>query len=85
MDENASLAQSDTAPGRGGTLWILWLSLLVFAYPLSIGPAAKLHKRFPASRPAIEAFYRPLTSLIDRNKALRAVAQWYVADVWRCN
>lgn len=85
MEENASLPQPDAATGRSVWTWILWLSVLAVAYPLSIGPAAKIHKRFPASRPAIEAFYKPLTLLIDRSAALRAITQWYVAEVWRCH
>jgi hypothetical protein len=85
MDENASLPQPEAASGRGALSWFLWLLLLVVVYSLSIGPTAKVHKSYPAARPAIEAFYTPLTILIDRSAALRAVAQWYVADVWRCH
>lgn len=85
--ENAAPSQEPCAPGRdfGGTMWILWTGFFVLVvYPLSLGPAARLHQSSPATRPAIEAFYAPLTMLIKTSPACRAAAEWYVVRVWRC-
>jgi len=87
MDENGSLPQPDAAPMRGGGVatWLLWLSVVLVAYPLSIGPAARLHQSVPAARPAIETFYRPLTLLMRRIPPLDVAIQWYVTVVWKCH
>jgi hypothetical protein len=73
------------APVRGSRgLWPLWLCFfLLVVYPLSVGPAAWLHKRQPAARPAIEGFYKPMTLLMDYCPPVRDFFVWYVTTVWR--
>jgi len=86
MDEHASLPQPDAPPERGGSgaISLLWLSfLLLVAYPLSIGPAARLHRSTPAARPAIETFYKPLELLIRSSPPIEKAFEWYVTVVWR--
>jgi hypothetical protein len=75
--------QRDQTRG-GGPSWLLWIVLLLLVvYPLSLGPAAKLHLAHPAARPAIEGVYKPLTTLIDFNPHVRDFFVWYVEKVWK--
>jgi len=77
--------QADQAGGGSGIgLRLGWsLPVLLLAYCLGIGPAARLHRSTPAARPAIEAFYKPLTILIDHCRPIRGFFEWYVAAVWK--
>ena len=85
IDENAPLPQPDAAPqrGRGGATWLLWLSVLVVAYPLSLGPAVKLYEAVPATRLAIATFYSPLKDLMYRIPPLQKAMEWYMKVVWK--
>jgi|OpeIllAssembly_1097287.scaffolds.fasta_scaffold1520151_1 hypothetical protein len=62
-------------------LWVFFL--LVVVYPLSIGPVAWLHLKVPTSRPAIEAFYTPITLLVDHSEQFAGFMRWYILKVWR--
>jgi len=68
--------------GVGGSLF-LWLSLLLVAYVLSIGPAAKLVDEQIISESAVEPLYAPLILLIENSEPVSDATLWYLTKVWR--
>jgi len=66
-----------------GSWLALGLPLGLVIYCLSIGPAARLHRNTPAARPAIEAFYKPLTALIQNCRPASKFFEWYIIVVWK--
>ncbi len=71
-------------PGRthsgGAAHWLIWTALfLLFAYPLSPGPLAKIIG--PAPPPAFRVIYAPLGYLCDHVKPVESFYKWY-GDVW---
>ena len=73
---------------RGGVSsgWTLWVLVFFFlAYPLSIGPAARLHQHFPRARPLIEAAYKPIVVLMDQSPTARDACVWYLSKIWKVN
>jgi hypothetical protein len=71
-------------PERGSFGWVLWALLFLFvAYPLGIGPAAKLHQHFPRARPVIEAAYKPIVVLVEHSPTARAACMWYLSKIWK--
>ena len=68
---------SDGAQDKPGSLWILWLlAVLLFAYPLSVGPIAKFYrKRNPPH--ALIVFYEPLESLYHKSHTVHEIFDWY--------
>ena len=85
--DNKVKAEPKRAPSPregGSSAAFLWVILFLFvAYPLSIGPAARVHQRFPATRPFIETVYKPLTLLIENCSPVRNATLWYVSKIWR--
>jgi hypothetical protein len=74
---------TDSAHG-GSSLWFVWaFFLLVVIYPLSIGPAAKIHRKHPAARPAIETAYKPVTTLMEHSTHVRDFFVWYAEKIWK--
>ena len=73
------------APPNGGSIgWALWVLVFFFvAYPLGIGPAAKIHQNCPSARPVIEAAYSPLVVLMEHSPAARAACMWYLSKIWK--
>ncbi len=72
------------APRAGMShLWLWTLFIIFFVYPLSIGPAARLHQACPGARPALEAVYAPLIALASNSATLSKALEWYIANVWR--
>jgi hypothetical protein len=72
-----------TSTRGGGGLWLLaGFVLLLVIYPLSIGPAARIHQKYPAAAPAIEAIYTPVTVLADHSPRLQIFVLWYITNVW---
>jgi len=82
-------AGSQTAPtdlqqsvtGQDNWSWFIWVALAVLlAYPLSLGPVAKLYDKRPTASvpPAARTFYAPLGQAYDRSKEVKAVFDWYV-------
>ena len=64
--------------------WLGWvLFFLLVVYPLSIGPAARVHMACPGARPAIETFYTPLVVLAKSNKQVARFFSWYISTVWK--
>jgi hypothetical protein len=51
-------------------------------YPLSIGPAAIMHQKHAAARPALEAVYKPVTALVDYSPRVQRLLLWYMWKVW---
>jgi hypothetical protein len=85
MEERPDVPEPPAHRSRGGRLTIfLWVFFLLFVvYPLSIGPAAWVHYKAPSSRPAIEAFYSPITQFCRHSKPIGDVLYWYLTVVWR--
>jgi len=88
MDETSArdlAPQPPNGPQRGShCAWVLQLLfLLLVAYPLSLGPAVKLLKSYPAIRPLVEAAYAPLVFLADRWSLLYDFLSWYIKTVWK--
>lgn len=76
--------ESQEEPRRSLLSPLLWLLVFLFiVYPLSMGPAAVLHKQWPAARPAIEAFYAPIVFLIANYPAVEKFYAWYITRLWR--
>jgi hypothetical protein len=88
MDDNSAKPSApephaDPTPG-GSYYWALWaLFFVLVLYPLSIGPAARIHEKYPAARPVIEIIYLPLTTLIDHSQPTANLSMWYVMKVWK--
>jgi hypothetical protein len=71
-------------PNGGSSGWLLWVLVFIFvAYPLGIGPAAKLHRCCPRARPAIETVYKPLVVLMEHCYPVRDSMLWYLSKVWK--
>jgi len=71
---------SEAAQEKSGSAWLIWtVIVLLFAYPLSIGPAARHYGNSPPA--AVRAFYMPLGIAYDRNKGVRQALDWY-AGLW---
>ncbi len=88
MDDTSSqpgTQEPQTTSARGGsTLWLIMaVFLLLVIYPLSIGPAAIIHQKHPAARPAIEVVYKPVTALVDHSPRAQTLLLWYMQKVWR--
>jgi hypothetical protein len=82
VDQNNE-APPERTHGAGGVYWLVWAPfLLLVVYPLSIGPAARLHKACPPARPAIEAAYYPLVALGKDNEKIASSLNWYVMKIW---
>jgi hypothetical protein len=62
------------------TPWVWALVLIFLAYPLSIGPAAKLWGAVPPGM--VVAFYRPISWLCEKSPAVTKVVDWYLDKVW---
>ena len=60
-----------------------WIILAVATYLLALGPAVKLHRAVPQSRPAIAAIYFWVEPAARASPQLDAVLRWYVYKVWR--
>lgn len=60
-----------------------WLGVAFTIYLLAIGPAVKLHRAAPQTRPVIEAMYFWVDPLARSSPTANAVLQWYVRKVWR--
>ncbi len=58
---------------------LLALTLLLLAYPLSVGPLARFGKR---PSPTIGILYSPLAELYKRSPTARKIFDWYIEDVW---
>ena len=68
--------------GRGwGGLWIL-VGLSLIAYPLSVGPVAKLLDRGLIPEAGFRAMYRPLGILCDHSPLAVRFFRWYLQGVW---
>jgi hypothetical protein len=62
----------------------MWLAWVIFVlYPLSFGPAVKIHRRSPAARRTIETIYAPLILVMDQNSMLESVTLWYINRFWK--
>ena len=88
MDEDSAKPSdpelSTEAVHGGSYFWVLWaLFFILVFYPLSIGPAARIHEKQPATRPVIEIIYKPLTTLIDHSQPTCAFFVWYLEKVWK--
>ena len=90
MDEAQEIAikpelKPAPVPPKGASFgWLLWFLLFLFVvYPLSLGPAARLHQKFPKARPAIEAVYQPLVALMEHSPTARAACMWYLSRIWK--
>jgi hypothetical protein len=59
------------------------LLVVLLVYPLSIGPAAHLAKKFPATEGALEVAYLPVVALAHQVPLLERALRWYIVDVWR--
>ena len=69
--------------GRYGWTWIYWIFAFMFlAYPLSIGPVAKLYFMNAVPKKPVELFYAPLEGVARRWQPLNQFFQWYLEDVW---
>jgi hypothetical protein len=66
-----------TTREASGSFWFLWsFVLLLLAYPLSLGPVAKLYKgRRPPS--AVIAFYEPI-DVVYKTSTGRNIVDWYL-------
>jgi len=68
-----TLEQAKAAPAADSSrdhpsffgLWFWAVILLLVIYPLSTGPAVRINQVYPASRPVLEAVYKPLELLAD--------------------
>ncbi len=81
-DPKSDAPQSPQEGHRAGTLWLVILIVLLVVYPLSLGPAAKIHKRYPATRRAIETLYWPIASLARHSDTVSRFYEWYLTKVW---
>lgn len=54
---------------------------ILLCYPLSIGPAVKLTRRYPGTFPVARVLYRPLGLAVDRCEPLAHFLNWY-ANLW---
>ncbi|HSU55620.1 MAG TPA: hypothetical protein VLT36_16310 [Candidatus Dormibacteraeota bacterium] len=67
---------------RLNPFWLLVaLGVLLLAYPLSTGPAAKYYENKGAPK-AVRTFYAPLVFLYERNESAHRALDWY-ARLWR--
>ncbi len=75
--------QTEPLPQSGGGLRIFaWAGLLLVAYVLSIGPAARLDqalkRRHPTASRRLEMLYTPLDALCSYSPQVSRLAGWYV-------
>ena len=77
----------ESATGHDKWAWFIWAALaLLLAYPLSLGPVAKVYDRTPyASVPSlVKALYAPLKIAYDRNKGVKTALDWYIG-LWNAS
>ncbi len=81
----AKQSQPDPKAGEGSLdlSWLLWVGVAIMLYLLSLGPAVKLHRAVPKSRPVIEAMYFWVEPLARSSPKFNAAAEWYVFNVWQ--
>jgi hypothetical protein len=59
-DQGQTTSAEASEPQRGGVTWLIWIFLfLLFAYPLSAGPACKLIDLGLISTECVGPFLRP--------------------------
>ena len=63
-------------------LWFWGLIPLFLVYPLSIGPAARIARDYPATQPALMAVYRPLELAAGGSPPIKRFFKWYIR-FWR--
>lgn len=61
---------------------LLWMSILLVLYLLGIGPAARVHLKYPAARPALEVLYAPVVFACNRSPAISNAVLWYLTTIW---
>ena len=63
-------------------MWGLIALALLVAYPLSVGPAARLHVNGLMSSSLLVALYRPLVLADEMVAPLTGVMNWYI-NLWQ--
>jgi hypothetical protein len=75
-------SESSSAPRHFWSSWLFWSGTFLVVYLLGIGPAVKLHRRYPRTQPAIEIIYCPLKVLCKHCKPVDEAVDWYLQRVW---
>jgi hypothetical protein len=81
-DPRTDAPPSHETSRHGVSTWLIIFFVLFVLYPLGIGPAARIHNRYPATRRAIEILYAPITSAGENSRVIRHALEWYVVNVW---
>jgi len=72
----------EPATGHDNWSWFMWAGLaFLIAYPLSIGPVAKLYSSTGSAPEAVRAFYAPLGLVYHQSETARKAFDWY-AELW---
>jgi hypothetical protein len=81
MNTSHALTEPHTPPSSGAGL-LAWFPLLLAAYVLSSGPAAKLVELGIISESTLEPFYVPLVWAMKHFAPMREFIYWYLGCVW---
>lgn len=81
MNTSHALTEPHTPPSSGAGL-LAWFPLLLAAYVLSSGPAAKLVELGIISESTLEPFYVPLMWAAENCEPVEDFFFWYLTDVW---
>ena len=74
----------DEPAGRKGLGIFVWVCVLLFiVYPLSMGPAMKLHEVGLLPKPVIPLVYKPIIFVSDRVPLVSSFFDWYFVKIWR--
>jgi hypothetical protein len=83
MDLDPPVSNESQNSSRFTTLAVVLLALFL-TYPLGLGPAIRLAKAYPSTKPCIETIYVPLVLVIDRSPAPVGKAfYFYLHSIWR--
>ncbi len=60
------------------TAWLCGGMLLLLIYALGIGPAYRIYRTHPRSRPALDALYSPVWPIVQHAPPLNDALNWYL-------
>ncbi len=80
-DQDTDHVSGDSSSPPFMLVWIVLV--LLIAYPLSIGPVARIYRGVIGGPPRIvQAFYSPLVQVCGMSPGGDKLLRWYVVDVW---
>jgi hypothetical protein len=76
-------SESGPRPKRRRRRLLIFLAILIIAYPLSIGPVVRLEFAHYLPNHTSDYLYAPLAPLVGESGPLHELLLWYIYVVWR--